>query len=86
MQLPPMSAPAEIHRRIEGNIESGWKSSEVIIARGPLVIMAHGLCAIRPELRRGCWIRSDVGDLSADEAEKVLRSWEKPAEGAHDES
>jgi hypothetical protein len=81
-----MSAPAEIHRRIEGNVESGWRSSEVIIARGPLVIMAHGLCAIEPELRRACWITSEAGDLSALEAEEVLRSWEKPAQGARDEA
>jgi hypothetical protein len=37
--------------------------------------MAHGLCAIAPGMRETCWITSELGDLTAEEAEEILRVW-----------
>ncbi len=71
MQLLPMDVPAEIHR---------WASqdaADVVVARGPLVIMAHGLMALDPTERGSCWIETAIGDLTAVEAEEALRSWSK---------
>ena len=86
MHLLPMDVPAEIHRRIEDDGRRGRQNGEVIVARGPLVIMAHGLCALDPVLRDAFWITSEAGTLNAGEAEQALRDWSTPAEGAHDES
>ena len=82
MHLLPMDVPAEIHRWIEDDGRPGHHSGEVIVAKGPLVIMAHGLCAIDPVLRDTYWITTEAGDLNADEAEEVLRNWSSRAEGA----
>ncbi|WP_157073679.1 hypothetical protein [Sphingomonas soli] len=70
MQLLPMDAPAELHR---------WapRAGDVLVASGPLIIMAHGLLAIPPADRRACWITTASGDLSADDAEEALRAWSK---------
>jgi len=69
MQLLPMNAPAEIHRSASND------ASDVIVARGPLVIMAHGLMALAPADRHGCWITSEFGKLSPGEVEEALRIW-----------
>ena len=86
MHLLPMDVPAEIHRWIEDDEHPGHHNGEVIVAKGPLVIMAHGLCALDPVLRDSFWITSEAGNLNAGEAEEALRNWSTPAEGAHDES
>jgi len=67
MQLLPMDVPAEIRR-----------SDSVTVARGPLVIMAHGLLAIAHEARDDYTIHSPVGDLDAEQAEEALRRWTVP--------
>jgi hypothetical protein len=85
MLLLPMDIPAEIHRRIEDAEHPENGSAEVIVAKGPLVIMAHGLCAITPDLRGACWITSEAGILSPEEAEEILRIWSSRAEGADEE-
>lgn len=77
----PMDIPAEIHRRIEDIEHPGHGSEEVIVAKGPLVIMAHGICAIEPIMRGTCWITSEAGILTAAEAEEVLRVWSSRVEG-----
>ena len=61
MQLLPMDVPAEIRR-----------SDSVTVAKGPLVIMAHGLLAIADESRDAYRICSPVGELNAEEAEEAL--------------
>lgn len=81
MQLMPMNMPAEIHRQIE---DPGHARREVVVAKGPLVIMAHGLCAIDPALRPTCWITSAAGDLSAEQAEEVLRAWSSRVAGSEE--
>lgn len=73
MQLLPMNLPAEIHRVDDG---SGGCSR---VARGPLIIMAHGLLAIAAERRDGFTIRSPLGELNAEQVEEVLRRWTVPA-------
>lgn len=73
MQLPPMNLPAEIHRVDDG---SGGCSR---VARGPLIIMAHGLLSIAADRRNGFLIRSPLGELNAEQAEEVLRRWTVPA-------
>jgi len=72
MQLLPMDVPAELHRRAAPG------SHDRIVARGPLVIMAHGLMALRPKDRAGCWISTSIGDLTAGDAEEALREWSAP--------
>jgi hypothetical protein len=73
MQLLPMNLPAEIHRVDDG---SGGCSR---VARGPLIIMAHGLLSIAAERRDGFMIRSPLGELNAEQVEEVLRRWTVPA-------
>lgn len=70
MQPMPMDLPAELHRRA-GDMPDG----DVIVATGPLVIMAQGLLALAPEDRADCWIHSEAGDLDAAEAEAQLEGW-----------
>lgn len=70
MQPMPMDLPAELHRR-----GSNVPNDDVIVATGPLVIMAHGLLALDPEDRKTCWIHSDAGDLDAAGAEEQLEVW-----------
>ncbi len=73
-----MDMPAELHRRIEG-LEAGTPGSyEVTVAKGPLVIMAHGLMSLDPSAREGCWITSAAGTLSPAEVEEALRRWSVP--------
>lgn len=67
MQLLPMDIPAEIHRRIE--------IGDVVVARGPLVIMAHGLLSLDPDARDTCWIHSELGDLTPAQAQDQLKRW-----------
>lgn len=70
MQPMPMDLPAELHRR-----GSDVPNGDVIVATGPLVIMAHGLLALDPEARKTCWIHSEAGDLDAAGAEEQLQCW-----------
>lgn len=65
-----MDLPAELHRR-----GSDVPGDDVIVATGPLVIMAHGLLALAPEERAACWIHSEAGDLDAAEVEEQLQGW-----------
>jgi len=73
MQAMPMDLPAELHRR-----GSDVPNGDVIVARGPLVIMAQGLLALDPEARKCCWIHSAAGDLDAAGAEQQLECWSHP--------
>ena len=70
MHSLPRNLPAELHRR--GNDVPG---GDVIVAKGPLMIMARGLLALDPEARKCCWIHSEAGDLDAAGAEEQLESW-----------
>jgi hypothetical protein len=70
MQVLPMDLPAELHRR-----SSDMPEGDVIVATGPLVIMAHGLLALAPEERAAFWIHSEAGDLDAADAEEQLEGW-----------
>ena len=73
MQLMPMYTPAELIRRGAGNADG------VMVAKGPLVIMAHGLLALAPRDRRGMRISSALADLTPTQAEAALRLWQGPA-------
>ena len=75
MQLLPMDVPAEIHRRIGHGASAYAEAGDVVVAKGPLVIMAHGLLSIDPAERDACWITSAMGDLTAADAEEALRQW-----------
>jgi hypothetical protein len=80
MRLLPMNVPAELHRRIDG--DDAGLPSDVLVAKGPLVIMAHGLMAFAPDDRESCWITSPLGDLTPTEAADALRNWSRrPNEG-----
>jgi hypothetical protein len=73
MLLMPMDVPAEIHR-----VDAAGVRNVDAVARGPLVIMAHGLMAIDPARRRAFMIRSALGEMDAAQAEAVLRRWSVP--------
>ncbi|MDV3455505.1 hypothetical protein RZN05_00800 [Sphingomonas sp. HF-S4] len=68
MQLWPMDEPAEIRRSHDSRT----------VAKGPLVIMAHGLLAIADDARDGYRICSAIGELDAEQAEEALRRWTVP--------
>jgi hypothetical protein len=70
-----MDLPAEIHRWVEGNGAGDAGRNDVTVAKGPLMIMAHGLLAIDPLGRAGCWISSPLGDLTPRQARVMLRRW-----------
>lgn len=67
-----MNMPAEIHRTDDAI------AGDSRVARGPLVIMAHGLLAIAAERRSGFTIRSPLGEFSAEQVEEALRRWSVP--------
>lgn len=69
MRQLPMDVPAEIHRWVAQD------ACDVVVARGPLVMMAHGIMALTPADRGSCWISSPMGDLTPSEAEQALRCW-----------
>ena len=71
MQLLPMDVPAEIHRRVKQD------AADIVVARGPLVMMAHGLIALDAAEQGTCWISTSIGDLSPGDAEEALRNWSK---------
>lgn len=71
--LLPMNMPAEIHRVDDD------AAGDSRVARGPLVIMAHGLLAIDAERRSSFAIRSPLGEFSAEQVEEALRRWSVPA-------
>ncbi|MCW3837098.1 hypothetical protein ACFQ1E_12930 [Sphingomonas canadensis] len=73
-----MNLPAEI-RRLEDAGADGAPPRELVVARGTLVIMAHGLLSLPPCQRGGLWIESAAGRISADEAEAMLRYWREGA-------
>lgn len=74
MRSLPMNAPAELRRRIADGVASAGARS-VVVARGSLVLMAHGLSAVRPEQRGDCWIETEGGTLTADDTLALLRHW-----------
>jgi hypothetical protein len=67
MWLPPMHVPAELRQRVAGGT--------VVVARGSLVLMAHGLCAVAPALRSDCWIEAEGGTLDAEDTAALLHHW-----------
>lgn len=70
-----MSAPAVL-RRVEAD------GGDVVVARGPLIILAHGLMAIPPDRRDGFRISTAAGDIGPAQAEALLRGWMQPASAA----
>jgi hypothetical protein len=72
MRFIPMTAPAELHRHgVTG------EGSDVRVAAGPLLIMAHGLMSIPPRERGRFWITSTHGELTPDQTEAALRAWQR---------
>ncbi|WP_139216522.1 hypothetical protein [Sphingomonas sp. NFR04] len=82
MRSPPMNAPAELRRRIAGSVASAGARS-VVVARGSLVLLAHGLSAVQPEQRGECWIETDGATLTAEDTMALLRHWSTGAPFAH---
>ncbi len=74
MALLPVDVPAAIYRRAR-DAEPGVAGEETLVAKGPLVIMAHGLMAIAPEDRDAFCIRCALGCFDAGEIEEALRGW-----------
>lgn len=72
MRYFSMDAPAELHRRV-----CLGEDGDRTVARGPLLIMAHGLMAIAPEHRDKFWITSTMGDLTSAEIKAALRAWQR---------
>lgn len=77
MRLPPMHAPAELCRQSVGNATRAGEGGDVavVIARGPLVLMAHGLCAVEAGERGDWWIEADGERFSAEDTLALLRHW-----------
>ncbi len=78
MRFLPMDVPAEIHRWVESSEGGQPGRSDVTVAKGSLVLMAHGLMAIDASMRDSFWITSALGNLTAIEAEEALREWSRP--------
>ena len=70
-RIVAMNAPATLMRVVE--------DEAVMVARGPFVIMAHGLLAIPADHRDGFWIETPDGDVSAADTEAALSAWMRPA-------
>ena len=75
MRHLPMDVPAEMHRWVESSDSDQPGRSDMLVAKGPLVLMAHGLMAIEAEMRDSFWITSALGDLTASQAEEAVRRW-----------
>lgn len=72
-----MSAPAVLLRKTRA------RGGEIVtVAKGPFVILAHGLLSIAPEKRKGFWISTEAGEIGPAEVEAVLRAWMRPASAA----
>ncbi|AQR73830.1 hypothetical protein [Sphingomonas sp. LM7] len=67
------NVPAELWR-----VDASGRSSGSVVARGPLVIMAHSLLAIDAARRDGFKIRSSLGEIDAEQAREALRRWTIP--------
>ena len=79
--LPPMDAPAVLHRRIEEIDPATHRMRDVIVAEGPLVIMAYGLLSMEPAERVRLWISSPAGNLDSAETEEAIERWRAPPPG-----
>jgi hypothetical protein len=66
-----MDTPVEIRRWTF----DGTNRSETVIARGPFIIMIHGIAALVPPVRKECWIATPYGDITPDQAADALRAW-----------
>jgi hypothetical protein len=75
MQFIPMDLPAEMHRRAAGPSAA---AKDVTVAKGPLVILAHGLMAIDPAERSNFWIASAAGRMNPTDVEAALHAWRSP--------
>ncbi len=75
MQLPPMNAPAVLHRRLGPIDACGSVPSDVIVARGPLIILAYGLLSVSPADRDALWISVEQDNLMPGEVEEAMRRW-----------
>lgn len=74
MRLPPMHAPAELRRRIADAVAPAGVRV-ITVARGSLVLMVHGLCAVAPVQQDDCWIEAAGGTLDAEDATALLDHW-----------
>ncbi|UYY78870.1 hypothetical protein [Sphingomonas sp. R1] len=76
MRPPPMDAPAELRHRIEDPAKPGGMCIRTV-ARGPLMLLVHALCAVEPaERRQRCWIEIGQDVLDADAVAALLHHWE----------
>ncbi|MCD2324016.1 hypothetical protein LQ953_08335 [Sphingomonas sp. IC-56] len=71
----PMTAPAVLRRCTAP--ESSDREAAVV-AKGPLIIMAHGLMAMDAAMRSEFRITSPVGEFSADDTAQLLHRWLTP--------
>lgn len=77
MHMLPMDMPAELFRRTRKDSAS----EEVLVASGPLVIMAYGLLSIDAADQEAFRIVSPMGELDAGQARAALRRWSTPMHG-----
>ncbi|AJP71085.1 hypothetical protein [Sphingomonas hengshuiensis] len=74
-----MSAPAELRRRVDDAAVGA--GDDVLVAQGPLIIMAYALTSMPDAAREACTIATAVGDYSASEAAALLRHWSLSPQG-----
>jgi hypothetical protein len=67
-----MHAEAEICRWI---YDSKSDRTRTTMAKGPFVMMMHGLASLPAVTRRNCWIETPMGDVSPEDAAATLQEW-----------
>lgn len=75
MRLLRMDTPAEIRRRVDFSTPAQSGVRDIFVAKGPLVILAHGLLAVDPHGDKGCRITGPMGDMSPAQARAMLKEW-----------
>ncbi len=75
MQLPSLNTPAELHRKVGMAISDPELDGDIVVARGPFIILACGFMALDVKDRGALWISCPSGVLTAGEVEDAVRHW-----------
>ncbi|MEG3145150.1 hypothetical protein U1839_10865 [Sphingomonas sp. RT2P30] len=73
---------ATLFRRRSDNADFAEGARSEAVSKGPLIFVACGMMSYLPAERAALWIRCASGDLEAIDAERIVRQWFQPGDGA----
>ncbi|CAN5666844.1 hypothetical protein BH10PSE14_BH10PSE14_37400 [soil metagenome] len=74
---------ATLFRRMPRDNDVAGEFRNDTVTKGPLIFVACGLLSHSLAERAALWIRCASGDFDASDAERIVRQWFQPGDGAH---